>query len=59
MGRSGRVWQVCNFITPTHYKKKIFVTQPNPPSPKNRPNLAGWVGLGQVWQVDGFSAHPY
>ena len=48
MGRSGRVWQVCNFITPTHYKKKIFVTQPNPPSPKNRPNLAGWVGLGQV-----------
>ena len=48
MGRSDRVWQVCNFMTPTQYIKKIFVTQPNPPSPKNQPNPAGWVGLGQV-----------
>ena len=29
--------------------KKKFVTQHNPPSPKNRPNPAGWVGSG--WQV--------
>jgi len=25
--------------------KNFFVTQPNPPSPKNRPNLTSWVGL--------------
>ena len=31
--------------------KKIFVTQPNPPRPKNRPNQAGWVGSGWFWQV--------
>ena len=51
MGRSGRVWRVCNFMIQTHlthYKKKKFVTQLNPPSPKNRLNPAGWVGLGQV-----------
>ena len=41
----------------THYKKKNFVTQPNPPSLKNRPNLAGWVGVGRVWRVGGFFAH--
>ena len=33
-------------IQPDPLSKKNFVTQPNPPSPKNRPNLAGWVGLG-------------
>ena len=49
MGRSGWVWRVCNFMTQT---------QPNPPSLKNRPNPAGRVGLGQVWRVGGFSAHP-
>ena len=43
---------------PTRYKKN-FVTQPNPPSLKNQPNPAGWVGLGRVWQVGGFFAHPY
>ena len=31
--------------------KKKFITQPNPPSPKNRPNLTGWVGSGRFWQV--------
>ena len=30
----------------THYKFFFFVTQPNPPSPKNRLNLAGWVRFG-------------
>ena len=54
MGRSSRV---CNFMTQTQLdpllKKKKIVTQPNPPSPKNRPNLVGWV-----WQVGGFSAQP-
>ena len=29
--------------------KRNFITQPNPPTPKNRPNPAGWVGSG--WQV--------
>ena len=43
---------------PTRYKI-FFVTQPNPPSPKNRPNPSGWVGSGRVWRVGGFSAHPY
>ena len=43
---------------PTRYKKG-FVTQPNPPSLKNRPNPEGWVRLGRVWQVGGFSAHSY
>lgn len=37
-------------------QKKKFVTQPNPPSPKNRPNPMGWVGSSRV---GGFSAHPY
>ena len=67
MGGLGRVWRVCNFMTQTQsdllLKKKI-VTQPNPPSLKNRPNPVGWVGLGwvgsgQVWRVGGFSTHPY
>ena len=44
---------------PTCYKKKIFVTQPNPQRLKNRPNPAGRVGLGRVWRDGGFSAHPY
>ena len=62
MSGSGQVWRVCNFMTqtqpnPTCYKKK-FVTQPDLPSPKNRPNQAGWVGSGRVWKVGGFSAHP-
>ena len=52
MGGSGQVWRVCNFITqiqPNPQQKKNFVTQPNPPSPKNRPNLAGRVGSARVW----------
>ena len=54
MGGSGWVWQVCNFMTQTQPDPLIlfiyffFVTQPNPPSPKNRPNPVGWVGLGWV-----------
>ena len=52
MGESGQVWWVCNFMNQTQldllYKKKNFVTQPNPPNPKNRPNPAGWVGSGWV-----------
>ena len=39
-------------------KKKKIVTQPNPSSPKNRPNLVGWVGLGRFWPVGGLTAHP-
>ena len=49
MGGSGRVWRVCNFMTQTQLdplKKKIFVTQPNPPNLKNRPNPVGQVGFG-------------
>ena len=48
---SGRVWRVCNFMTQTQsdllLKKKI-VTQPNPPSLKNRPNPVGRVRSGRV-----------
>ena len=51
MGGLGRVWRVCNFMTQTQsdllLKKKI-VTQPNPPSLKNRPNPVGRVGSGRV-----------
>ena len=43
---------------PTRHKKK-FITQLNPPSLKNRPNLTGQVGLGRDWRVGGFFAHPY
>ena len=40
MGGLGWVWQVCNFMTqtqpdPLKKKKKKFVTQTNPPGPKN------------------------
>ena len=54
MGGSGWVWQIWNFMTrtqPDPLSKKKFITQPNPPSPKNRPNLAGWVGsvLASWW----------
>ena len=36
MGGSGWVWLVWNFMTQTQPTiKKNFVTQPNPPSPKN------------------------
>ena len=36
--------------------KRNFITQPNPPTPKNRPNPAGWVesgrvGSGRFWWV--------
>ena len=47
MGGSSRVWRVCNFMTQTQpdlLLKKIFVTQPNPPSLKNRPNPTRRVG---------------
>ena len=49
MGGSGKIWQVWNFMTQTQpdpqLKKKKFVTQPNPPSPKNQPNPVGQVGF--------------
>ena len=32
---------------PTHYKKKKFVIQPNPPSLKNQPNPTNRVGFGR------------
>ena len=47
MGGLGRVWRVCNFMTqiqPQSAIKKNFVTQPNPPSLKNRPNPSGLAG---------------
>ena len=60
MGWLDRVWRVCNLWpkpNQTFYKKKKkFVTQPNPSSPKNQPNPAG--GLGRVG-FGGFFAHPY
>ena len=43
---------------PIRYKKKKSVTQPNPPSLKNRSNPAGQVGSGRVWQVGGFLRTP-
>ena len=39
--------------------KKFFLTQPNPPSPKNRPNPMGWVGSGWFLQIGRLVAHPY
>ena len=39
--------------------KKIFVTQPNPPSLKNRPNPTGWVGSGRFLRIGRLVAHPY
>ena len=51
-GRFVILWPKPN---PTRYKKKFCnPTQPNLSSPKNQPNP-----MGQVWRVDGFSAHPY
>ena len=54
MSGSSRVWWLWNFITPNPTQpaiKKKFVTQPNPPSPKNRPNPISWVGSGRFWWV--------
>ena len=31
--------------------KRNFITQPNPPTPKNRPNPAGWVESSRVGSV--------
>ena len=43
-GRFVILWPEPN---PTRYKFFFFVTQPNPPSLKNRPNSTGWVGFGK------------
>ena len=62
IGGLGQVWQVQNFMTQTQpdpLLKKNFVTQPNPPSPKNRPKPTGWVRSGRVWWVGGFSTRPF
>ena len=48
MGGLGRVWQVWKFMTqiqPDPLSKKIFVTQPNSPNPKNRPNPTSLIGF--------------
>ena len=61
MGRSGQVWRVWNFMTQTQpdpLSKKNFVTQPNPPSPENRPNPVGLVGSGRFWRVGGWLYTP-
>ena len=53
MSRVG-LGKFINHMTQTHpdplFKKK-FMTRPNPPTPKNRPNLMGWVGSGWFWWV--------
>ena len=62
IGGSGQVWQVQNFMTQTQpdpLLKKNFVTQPNPPSPKNQPNSADQVGSGRIWRVGGLATYPY
>ena len=33
------------------------MTQPNPPTLKNQPNLGGWAGSSWFWLVGGFAAH--
>ena len=55
MSGSGRVWNFMTRTQPNPLLKFFFVTQPNLPSPKNRPNLVGWVGLG----FDELTTHPY
>ena len=62
MGGSSQVLRVCNFMTQTQPDPLLiffFLTQPNPPSLKNQPNLVGWVGLGRFWQVGGLATHLY
>ena len=39
--------------------KNIFITQSNPPIPKNQPNLTSWVGSGRFWRVGELATHPY
>lgn len=57
MGWVGADMQICwPAPNPTHYKK--MSTQPNPLTPKNRPNMMGSVGFGQFWQIGGLAAHP-
>ena len=56
IGRSDGVRQICKSydLNPTRLTvKKNFIAQPNLPTLKNQPNLAGWVGLGQFWRVGG------
>ena len=51
IGRSGWVRRVVIVMTQTPTQpaiKKNFITQPNPSTPKNRPNSAGWVEFGSV-----------
>ena len=51
MGGSGQVWFgiLLPKPNPTCYKKKKknVVIQPNSSSPKNQPNLSGWVESSQ------------
>ena len=37
-----------NLLTHTEPTKKKLATQPNPPTPKNRPNPMGWIGT--IWE---------
>ena len=56
----GRVGSGLEFYDPNETRpaiKKNFVTQPNPASPKNRPNPAGCVGW--VGSVLVLGAHSY
>ena len=51
MGGSGLGLASLEFYDPNPTRpaiKKIFVTQPNPPSLKNRSNLTGWVESGRI-----------
>ena len=56
-----KLGRFVNLITWTqpNLLKKNFMTQPNLPTLKNRPNPMSWVGSGWFWQVGGFTAHPY
>ena len=45
---------------PTRYKNFFCnLTQSTKPWKPTQPGGSSWVGSGRVWQVGGFSAHPY
>ena len=61
MGQVGLSLSGLEFYDPNLTRpaiKKNFVTQSNPPSPKNQPNPVGWVVSGRCWWVGGLTAHP-
>ena len=51
MGLVGLEFYDPNPTRPAINRKK-FVTQPNSLSPKNWPNLIGWIGSDRFWRID-------